>query len=247
MTKSELSKDLLLLNVERFRLSPNRHEQGDASNTSSHTADYISRFLKAGIILDRIQYNFYGHSTTQLKSRSCFLLAGSKEEIARRIESAGDFSSITNVEKKVKRIGLLFSNAQVLCNIDPATCEDIEDIQNDGYNFTDGCGFISEKFGKDLARRYNMLYRNKRYLPSVFQIRYRGYKGVLSLQRSMEGKVVMQFRESMKKFNNGQDMSFSTIEHSKVSVTVGRSSNSLLYGTEVALTELLAILLRISQ
>ena len=186
--------------------------------TQKETADYAVRLLQTGVTINGVQYNFYGHSNSQLKSRTCFLLALSKEEIARRVEGLGDFSKMKSLAKKAKRIGLLFSAAEIACDVQPDHCEDIADVIKDDYIFTDGCGLISQHFAKTLVQRRNILFRNQRYTPSVFQLRYRGYKGVVMTDPSMKGKTKLQFRESMRKFKGGDDLSFSVVAYSKVRV-----------------------------
>ena len=175
--------------------------------TSKESADYVTRLLQHGIIINDVTYNFYGHSNSQLKSRTCFLYAASKEEIAHKVENLGDFSKMKSVAKKAKRIA---------CKVQTEYCEDIPDVVSKDYNFTDGCGLISEKFAKFLIKNMNIRFRNQRYMPSVFQIRYRGYKGVLTVDPTMKNKTKIRFRESMRKFKGGEDLSFSVIEYAKV-------------------------------
>ena len=224
--KTEPLASFISISFADFRL---RHQTSDPSAqsqnqinsvpaTQKESADYVVRLLRAGVEINGVQYNFYGHSNSQLKSRTCFLLAVSKEEIARRVEGFGDFSKMKSVAKKAKRIGLLFSAAEIACDVQPDHCEDIADIAKDDYIFTDGCGLISQHFAKTLARRRNILFRNKRYTPSVFQLRYRGYKGVVMIDPSMKGKTKLQLRESMRKFKGGDDLSFSVVAYSKVRV-----------------------------
>ena len=184
--------------------------------TSKESADYVTRLLQHGITINGVTYNFYGHSNSQLKSRTCFLFAASKEQIALKVENLGDFSKMKSVAKKAKRIALLFSAAETVCTVQPEYCEDIPDVASKDYNFTDGCGLISENFVKLLVKTMNIRFRNQRYMPSVFQIRYRGYKGVLMVDPTMKGKTKIQFRESMRKFKGGEDLSFSVIEYAKV-------------------------------
>jgi hypothetical protein len=184
--------------------------------TVRESADYIVKLLRAGIILNGIHYNFYGHSNSQLKSRSCFLYAAPKPDVSRKVESLGDFTKMKTVAKKSKRIGLLFSVARVATVLKPDRCEDIPDIQTDDYIFTDGCGLVSPRLAQELARKVGIAFRNVRYTPSVFQIRYLGYKGVVILDPAMKGEVLIKFRKSMKKFNGGSDFSFAVIEYSKV-------------------------------
>ncbi len=179
----------------------------------------MTRLLRTGIKLQGVHYHFYGYSNSQLKSRTCLLLAASKEAISRRIESFGDFSKMKTVAKKAKRIGLLFSAAQAATAVDPSRCEDIPDVENDNYVFTDGCGLISPGFAQELSRRLRLTFRDRRYSPSVFQIRYRGYKGVVTIDPTMRiPRTLLKFRKSMKKFSGGEDMSFCVVNYSKVSL-----------------------------
>ena len=179
------------------------------------SAEYVVRLLRRGIVLNGVQYHFYGHSNSQLKTKSCFLYAGRKEDVSRKVEALGDFSRLTSVAKKAKRIGLLFSSAKMALKLAQDRCQDIPDfIQND-YIFTDGCGLISKHLAKLLVQRVDIRFRNQRYTPSVFQIRYRGYKGILTLEPRLQGQILAQFRDSMKKFKGSDDLSFSVVEYSK--------------------------------
>lgn len=188
---------------------------GNQPGTSRECADYVVRMLRSGIFIQGVHYNFYGHSNSQLKSRTCVLFAGTKEEIGGKVNGLGDFSKMKTVQKKAKRIGLLFSEARAAIIVPPDRCEDIADIESDDYNFTDGCGLISHHLAQELARRLRIVHRNARYTPSVFQIRYRGYKGVLMEDRAMKERTWIKFRKSMKKFSGGDDLSFSVVEYSK--------------------------------
>ncbi|KAF5577511.1 NAM7-nonsense-mediated mRNA decay [Fusarium pseudoanthophilum] len=222
-TASHPTDQLLLFSLEAFKplvFGAEAKEQQPAPDlqprTRQEVSDYSIKCLRAGIILNGVHYNFYGHSNTQLKSRSCFLMAASKEEISRQIESMGDFTKMKTVGKKAKRIGLLFSSSKTAMIINPDRCEDIPDIEADEYVFTDGCGLIAPSLAQELARRTRIIFRDSRYTPSVFQLRYRGYKGVVTVDpRMKKEKALLKFRKSMKKFTGGDDYSFAVVEHSK--------------------------------
>jgi hypothetical protein len=211
----------VLISLDDFR--PIRPEDGSTEPTGLQLAtfkdctDYAIRFLQAGLTLQGATYNFFGHSNSQLKSRSCFLYAGSKEEVSRKIEAMGDFSTMKTVGKKAKRIGLLFSVAQAIINIATDRVQDIPDIEVGAYIFTDGCGLVAPSLARELARRMRIVFRDRRYTPSVFQIRYRGYKGVVTMDPRMakEKQPLLKMRKSMKKFNATKDNSFAVVEHSK--------------------------------
>jgi hypothetical protein len=206
---------LIHITVTAFRLQDNSVTPPQPA-TPRESAEYLVRFLKSGVTLNGTHYSFYGHSNSQLKSRSCFLKKGSSEEVDGVVERLGDFSKIKNVAKKAKRIGLLFSTADRVVDVAAKRCQDIPDIEDGDFNFTDGCGLISPDFAKLLVRKKPIVFRNQRYLPSVFQIRYRGYKGVVTLDAGMKGSIWLQFRKSMKKFAGSEDLSFAVVEYSKV-------------------------------
>jgi hypothetical protein len=210
----------MLISFSDFRLQWTSATAEDKPRmaTMKENGDYITRLLTTGLTLNGTQYRFFGHSNSQLKSRSCFLFAGSKEDISRKIEAMGDLSKLKSVGKKAKRIGLLFSSAEMALELSPDRCEDIDDVKFNDYIFTDGCGLISRHLANRLCQSRNIVYRGMCYHPSVFQIRYRGYKGVLTVDPSLRGQIQVQFRESMRKFKDAADLSFSVVDYSKVGI-----------------------------
>jgi hypothetical protein len=182
----------------------------------SDTANYIAKILKTGIAINDQEYNFYGHSNNQLQSRSCYLFAASKHTIERQIDAMADMSKFRSVAKKVKRIGLLFISAEVTTTLNPEHTEEIADIRRGGYVFTDGCGLLASSLAKQIAKKNNTAHRNISYVPSVFQIRYLGYKGVLMVSSALKGTKLVQFRPSMRKLENVTDDRLFVINHSKV-------------------------------
>ncbi|KAL4784135.1 RNA dependent RNA polymerase-domain-containing protein [Aspergillus varians] len=213
-TTAQSLDHLLHFSFADFRLG--RWEEGKWQTfTARETGDYLVRLLKEGIKLNGILYSFYGHSSSQLRSRSCYLLRGSKDEVAQLVESLGNFSKIKTVAKKAKRIGLLFSSCHALMNVPEERFEDIDDVERSGYNFTDGCGLIGPNAAKLLSQKLSIISRNARYHPSVFQIRFKGYKGVVTLEPAMPKARWFQFRHSMRKFSGTADPSFAVVEYSK--------------------------------
>ncbi|KAI9462701.1 hypothetical protein HD554DRAFT_1441169 [Boletus coccyginus] len=60
--------------------------------------------MKAGVFLNAVQYRFYHHSNSQLRSRTCFKReANSDVELDNRIYVLGDFGKIMNVAKRAKQ------------------------------------------------------------------------------------------------------------------------------------------------
>ncbi|KAF9226166.1 RNA-directed RNA polymerase [Gyrodon lividus] len=194
------------------------------------TADYINRMMKAGLFLNGTQYRFYHHSNSQLRGRTCFMREANNDvELDNRIYEMGDFGKIMNAAKRAKRIGLLFSAAELDIQLDPKWVTDIDDIENSDTMFSDGCGLMAKHWAIQVSKAKRIIFRNQRYTPSVFQIRYLGYKGVLMVHPEMdkEKKYLAQFRKSMKKFTTTQDHSFSVVGYSKP-YAFGRLNNDVI-------------------
>ncbi|KAL8858211.1 MAG: hypothetical protein Q9178_005223 [Gyalolechia marmorata] len=184
---SQSLEDYIWISFEKFGLqyALETSPSGGLDNGFQHApakeaSDYVVRLLRTGIHLNRVSYHFFDHSNSQLKSKTCFLLAGSAEEVSLTIESLADFPK-KSVAKSSKRVGQLFSAAKFAPNLGSDGYEDIADMKKDDYAFTDGCGLISTALAKMLAQKTDIRFRNQRYTPPVFQIRCRGYKGVLTL------------------------------------------------------------------
>ena len=203
------------VSFSNFRLQL-RNAEAVQPAKSKQSAEYIARFLRTGLSLNGVLYSFFGHSNSQLKSRTCFLLAGRKDVVAAKVENFGDFAKINSVAKKAKRIGLLFSSAHAVCDVPLERCLDIDDVERKGFIFTDGCGLISSAFARQLSRDMPIIFRNRRYRPSVYQIRYRGYKGVVTLEPKIESGIWLKLRRSMRKFVSVADMSFAVVDYSRV-------------------------------
>ena len=88
-----------------------------------------------------------GRSPTRTMSLSTYLLTGAK------------------------RIGLLFSGASVDFNLDPQKTLDIPDMTVGEEVFSDGCGLMAKHLAIHVAKLKAIKFRNKRYTPTVFQIR----------------------------------------------------------------------------
>lgn len=76
----------------------------------------------------------------------------------------------------------------------------VDDIETRNGNFTDGCGGISSELAKAVMEGARVDLED--YLPSVYQIRYSGCKGVVSIDPNVKQPGLI-LRKSMKKFEAG--------------------------------------------
>lgn len=158
-------------------------------------------FLTYGMYIDGEEYQFIGCSQGGIKKRHCYMFKGSVEDVEKVLTECGQFTDIKSTSKRLKRIGLLFSKAIDTAVIIPE--EDVmfaDDIVTRNGNFTDGCGSISIELGKALTEGAKLDLED--YVPSVYQIRYNGCKGVVSLDlNATQPQLIL--RKSMKKFEPG--------------------------------------------
>jgi len=67
----------------------------------SVVVEYMKRFFVKGLTLNGRHFRFYGHSNSQLRSRSCFLReATTDEELDARIYQYGELSKIFGAAKR---------------------------------------------------------------------------------------------------------------------------------------------------
>ena len=159
--------------------------------------------LKKGILLNGIEYQFLGCSSGGLKTKTCYMLRGTVKDVKAVLDECGSFFKIRSVSKQLSRIGLLFSEVRPT-NVVPTRVVEEKDIKYKSANFTDGCGQISLKLASDIFMGANLeaeLPENG-YLPSVYQIRFQGCKGVVAVDTNLKNGDLL-VRESMKKFEPG--------------------------------------------
>ncbi|KAJ4841082.1 hypothetical protein Tsubulata_048259 [Turnera subulata] len=164
----------------------------------------ILSILRDGLVLGAKRYEFLAFSASQLRSNSVWMFASNDSVKAESIrEWMGCFSKIRNVSKCAARMGQLFSSSVPTFVVPEREIDIIPDIEvnSDGiqYCFSDGAGKISLAFARKIAQKCEL-----KQIPSAFQIRYGGYKGVVSVDRNSFRKLSL--RGSMHKFESENRM-----------------------------------------
>lgn len=165
---------------------------------------YIRDVLHKGLFVNGEEFQFLGCSSSGLKGRKCYLLKGNVKDVELVLEQCGNFSKIKMVSKRLKRISMLFSVAMKTgVAVPDDKVEVIEDIETPGGNFTDGCGLVGLNLAGKLARGCGAIIEcPEDGIPTVFQIRFHGCKGILMKSPHIDTDS-MQVRGSMKKFTAG--------------------------------------------
>ncbi|CAG8631229.1 5813_t:CDS:1 [Funneliformis caledonium] len=190
-----------------------------------HSSTYITKILTEGILINEKRYNYLGQSNNQMKQHKCLLLQAEHQEIQQFLNKFGDWSSFTSVSKLSKRIGLLFSTGEKVFDLPSENYKVIDDVERNGLCFTDGCGLASKAIIIEVVKKMNLKFREKRY-PSVIQIRYQGFKGILLYEKDLRG-MTCHFRKSMHKFTCNGPNDFYVVDYSKP-YTFGRLNTQIV-------------------
>lgn len=166
----------------------------------------VLNILRDGILIGSKRFEFLAFSASQLRSNSVWLFASNDKVKAADIrEWMGSFNNIRSVSKCAARMGQLFSSSRQTFEMAPQDVDLIPDIEitSDGidYCFSDGIGKISQSFARQLAEKLKL---DENRIPSAFQIRYGGYKGVIAVDRHSFKKLSL--RKSMLKFESKNRM-----------------------------------------
>ncbi|KAK3387915.1 RNA dependent RNA polymerase-domain-containing protein [Podospora didyma] len=169
--------------------------------------EVYSRFksvLSNGIGIAGRQYNFLGFSHSSLRSHSVWLSAPFVHQSRLHwadyiILGLGDFKAIKSPARRAARIGQAFSETPYTVSLDEheITVVKIPDVEKNSRVFSDGVAPMSLGAVEVLCQA---LPESKGF-PTCYQIRWAGAKGMLSLDTTLDGRVIC-VRPSMEKFES---------------------------------------------
>ncbi|CAJ0963685.1 unnamed protein product, partial [Mesorhabditis belari] len=174
--------------------------------------DFIIRragaLLSLGLDIGGVHFSHLGQSNSQLRDQGSYFIRGDIN-YANEIRAAlGKFNKLKTVPKIVARMGQCFTQSREsgvnLVRTDYRTeCDvrggssttEIKDKtggpstrKEEPYTFSDGVGRISQKYFREVATLCDHRYRD--YTPSVVQFRFRGFKGVLTMDPTLDHYAV---------------------------------------------------------
>ncbi|KAJ1551753.1 hypothetical protein HK096_002114 [Nowakowskiella sp. JEL0078] len=140
------------------------------------------------------KYNYFTNTQNQVEERSCYLILS-----RRRVEFLGklDLKDLP-LAKKMKYSGFLFKSYTPIFTLEKVNLKVNDDISINNYNFTDGCGLVSEDIANEMMDKHLTKQRQQDCFraTSLMQIRLPGVKGVLLVDNSLEKKTII-LRKSM--------------------------------------------------
>uniref|UniRef100_A0A915BR60 RNA-directed RNA polymerase n=1 Tax=Parascaris univalens TaxID=6257 RepID=A0A915BR60_PARUN len=203
------------------RLVVNDFARGRAVQEQSLIIQHlVYKTLNDGIHIASRHYKFLAWSNSQMRDHGCYMYSAAKvlDEVSGKeriyeIEDIrrwmGDFTASRNVPKLMSRMGQCFTQAQPTIVLERKDWRMEEDIMGglphpetgELFNFSDGAGRISVRYASLVAAKLDL-----RPPPSCFQVRFKGFKGVLCVDPSLDLKNEENviFRRSQKKFEEDE-------------------------------------------
>jgi hypothetical protein len=150
--------------------------------------NFIQRKLVNGIEIAGRHFNYLGSSNSQLRDSGCYFLEASQSDILEFRKNMGQFK-MQSVPKMMARLGQCFTQArEASFEFEREAYADGYDYQGgcnkkkEPYTFSDGVGKISFAMAKKISKSLEL----NNCVPSCFQIRFRGYKGVLVVDMHLD-------------------------------------------------------------
>jgi len=245
-----------------------RTQEWKAGWKSQDWKDVVKTFCLNGIDDDGKHFNLLAFSASGIRTAQAYFFQEDKDwTVASLRNELGDFSAAlaTGVPKYIARLGQTLSkSASTFTVSSDEMLEGYLDIKHDGYNFSDGCGMISADFAAKIVKVLSPLYAKQfafekgGYIPSVFQIRIGGYKGVVAVHKIEElvkSQHKLVLRPSMKKFSsNHRELEVLNFSHQAFNASINKQIIILLNSLgvpfssfEILLEQYLDKILRIRQ
>ncbi|XP_042972640.1 probable RNA-dependent RNA polymerase 1 [Carya illinoinensis] len=180
-------------------LSPRSSSKNEKKRTRVY--DRILSTLRNGIVIGDKKFEFLAFSSSQVRENSVWMFASRPGLTAADIrEWMGDFRDIRNVAKYAARLGQSFGSSRETASVGIDEIEFIPDVEvkkgQVTYCFSDGIGKISPELAREVASKLRCS-----SVPSAFQIRYAGYKGVVAVDPTSSVKLSLR-KKSMCKYKS---------------------------------------------
>ena len=190
------------------------HNNFNKFNEISKISKIYEIIFKNGLILANKKYNFFLNPTNCMRANTLWLL----EENEFNLKSNSYYNELgkknlgygkMSFSKFLSRLSQNFTSTNNFSG--EFEYNIINDITNNENIYNDGCGMISYELMKDVCNSLN-----KGEFASAIQIRFKGAKGVLFVNKKIQGKKIM-LTNSMVKFNCENSNDLEVIRFSKYS------------------------------
>jgi len=176
-----------------------RRLRNSENNSEQLLFERIAEVLKNGIKLPMSMrhYKYLAFSSSQLRDNCCWFFAPTeKVKVEDVLSWMGNLSEEMIIAKHAARMGQCFTSTVVGIPIKSHELSFLSDVKKNGYTYSDGCGTISYELAKATAMNLDL-----EEPPSVYQIRFAGAKGIVSIDPKIKGRKIC-IRPSMVKFSS---------------------------------------------
>ncbi|KAF2021896.1 RdRP-domain-containing protein, partial [Aaosphaeria arxii CBS 175.79] len=172
---------------------------GKHDGTFDALFERVTRAMEHGIIVAGRHYEFLAYGNSQFRENGAYFYAPTPSASAASIrKSMGYFDEIKSVAKYGARQGQCFSTTRYIHTIQGINVVEIDDVERNGYTFTDGVGKLSPFVAKMAAQELGIP-KAFEDPPSLYQFRLAGCKGVLAIDPEISGSAI-HIRPSQYKF-----------------------------------------------
>ncbi|XP_004501325.1 RNA-dependent RNA polymerase 6 [Cicer arietinum] len=158
----------------------------------------VKTILEEGFYFCGRKYSFLAFSSNQLRDRSAWFFAEDNNITCDDIRNwMGKFNQ-RNVAKCAARMGQCFSSTYASVEVAANEVNSmLADVERNNYVFSDGIGIITNDLAVEVAEKLKL---DK--VPSAYQIRYAGFKGVVACWPPKGDGIRLSLRPSMNKFQS---------------------------------------------
>lgn len=197
-----MDEGMQMLNSNVLNFSAAQIVKDLMSNSFLHKTTVYKRvktFLTEGFHMCGRKYSFLAFSSNQLRDRSAWFFAEDRTTTVETIRKwMGRFTS-KNVAKHAARMGQCFSSTYATVVLQPHEVNEcLDEVEHNGYIFSDGIGKITCDLALEVAQKLQLTDNP----PSAYQIRYAGFKGVISVWEGKNDGIRLSLRPSMHKFES---------------------------------------------
>ncbi|KAI1815431.1 RNA dependent RNA polymerase-domain-containing protein [Poronia punctata] len=186
----------------------------------------VFRTLQNGIEVAGRHFQFLAFGNSQFRENGAYFFAPTEHTTCDHIRAwMGDVAHIRVTAKYAARLGQCFSTTRPLTDSPISqSVEEIDDIERNNWCFTDGVGKISPHLAEYVAKPLRL---TQKHLPSAFQFRLGGSKGLLVVWPDLKFNKIL-LRPSQQKFK-AQSTHLELIKPSRFSVaTLNRQTILIL-------------------
>ncbi|KAK2591905.1 hypothetical protein QQS21_010403 [Conoideocrella luteorostrata] len=178
-------------------------ESGSIGINKFHNEDIwkrVRRTLFEGIRIGHRVYEFLAFGNSQLRQNGAYFFCPTNNVSCDDMRAwMGQFDHIKIVAKYGARLGQCFSTTREIRGIPVPEIKRIDDIERNGYCFTDGVGRISKFLAQAIMQDMTLDVLSE---PTAFQFRMGGSKGVLVVWPEHVKRMEVHTRHSQDKFSS---------------------------------------------